>query len=349
MENVLGMTAAQILAIPENKAGWLFLNQMKLDEDRKALIMHWHPDKSSDPKATEVSAHINRLYDIAKKAIAAGDELPWGGLVLKSTDGRTFRLRFGKHHKFELGDIYYGATAVAFVISNEYADLFENSDRRLRAIRYPTTKMREEFDRVLPHYKARFETDDKKCVLVLEKTPDVFMLRDILDFCGGTMDPKHVAWIMNCLYNLACFLSHPINNATFNAWTLDTVFVSPEHHSCMLYGGWWYAKSRGSKISVLPARAAALITPTMRAKKEADISLDLTMIKAIGRELLGDVTGMTFVHRTDVPKPMLNFLRAPTSGVAVTDYSTWGGKILPESFGKRRFVPLEVKASDIFK
>lgn len=343
------MTAAQILAIPETKAGWLFLNQSRLDEDRKALIMHWHPDKSSDPKATEVSAHINRLYDVAKKAIAAGNELPWGGLMLKSVDGRVYRLRFGKHHKFELGDIYYGATAVAFVMSNEYADLFENADRRLRAIRYPTTKMHEEFDKILPHYAARFESEDKKCVLVLKKTADVFMLRDLLEFCGGKIDPKHVAWILNCLYNLACLLDHHTNRATFNAWTLENIFVSAEHHSCLLLGGWWYAQLQGDQLSVVPPQAAAVVPSKVKTEKKAAISLDLAMIKAIGRELLGDRTGMSFVHRTDVPKPMLDFLRAPISLSAAAEYSRWSGKILPESFGKRRFVPLEVKASDIFK
>jgi hypothetical protein len=68
----------------------------------------------------------------------------------------------------------------------------------------------------------------------------------------------------------------------------------------------------------------------------------------IGRELLGDETGVKLSTDKDIPAAMVEWLRAVTAGDAIADYARWP-EILQTSFGARRFVPMNIKPSDIYK
>jgi hypothetical protein len=45
---------------------------------------------------------------------------------------------------------------------------------------------------------------------------------------------------------------------------------------------------------------------------------------------------------------MVNWLRLPSSGDAVKDYQIWSKKILDDSFGKRKFVKMELTSKDLY-
>ena len=85
----------------------------------------------------------------------------------------------------------------------------------------------------------------------------------------------------------------------------------------------------------------------MAAAKRADIRLDLECIRAVGRAALGDPTGLGLVGRRDLPRPMADFLRLPSSGSAIEDYRTWN-EVLSDSFGPRRFLELPITSSDVY-
>jgi hypothetical protein len=123
------------------------------------------------------------------------------------------------------------------------------------------------------------------------------------------------------------------------------VFVSPQCHAASPLGGWWYAARTGSRLKSLPQETFVLLPRSMAASKRADIRLDLESIRAIGRAALGDLTGHTLIGRADLPKPMADYLRLPSSGSAIDDYRAWG-QVLDDSFGPRRFVELPVTSSD---
>ena len=74
---------------------------------------------------------------------------------------------------------------------------------------------------------------------------------------------------------------------------------------------------------------------------------DLESVRAIGRASLGDPTGLALVGRADLPRPMADFLRLPSSGSALDDYRTWS-EVLDDSFGPRRFVELPISFSDVY-
>ena len=49
-----------------------------------------------------------------------------------------------------------------------------------------------------------------------------------------------------------------------------------------------------------------------------------------------------------VPKPIVNWLRLPSSGDAVKDYQIWSEKILNYAFGKRKFVKMELTSKELY-
>jgi hypothetical protein len=98
-------------------------------------------------------------------------------------------------------------------------------------------------ERYMPRKRADFEARDGTMVLVIEKTPDVYRLRDLISALGGSIEPKHVAWMMNTVLNIACYLERA--GLTHNAITPDSYFVSPKYHSGLLLGDWWFAAKAG--------------------------------------------------------------------------------------------------------
>lgn len=340
------MQAAEILSIPEDKPDFLFPGDLdRAKEKYRELVKNWHPDRGDHD--AKVLAHINRLYDITVSRIKAGTWQETGLIRLSCADGKSRSIRFRRKLPFELGEMVYGEGIIAYLISNEYADLFHAACRELGALKYRDAAMEKEMSRYFPVVVSRFETLDDRCVLVLQKSPDVFCLRDILELKAGKMPPTAVAWILNAVYNIACYLDFA--KLSHNGITLDSVFISPRHHSAMLYGGWWYARPFGAHMNALPNSTKIFAAADTIHSKVADNRIDLKSIKALGRELLGDPTGMRLSADKDVPAPMTQFLRSPPSRYAQSDYDDWSNNALTASFGRRRFVPLEVSASDVFK
>lgn len=202
-----------------------------------------------------------------------------------------------------------------------------------------------EIERYLPAVLDSFETTDGSSVLVLAKTPDVFLLQDLIDVLGP-LDPKHVSWIMSSFHNLACYMR--TIGMTHNAISTTTCFVSPKHHSGLLLGGWWYSQYAGKKIIAIPGRSVANCPPDIMKNKVADPRLDLSLIRQMGLDCLGDSTGMNLLHDGKTPRPLINFLSVASDGDAFKDYKKWE-KVRSDSFGKRRFVEMQVEASDIYK
>ena len=340
------LSATKILAIPPNEPERLF-HRDTVDQDYHSLAKYWHPDTCKDPdasKATEVFAHLNSLHKTAKDKLKVGNWTVHGLLVLQREDGTEVQIKYAKKRAFELGEMYYGRTIIVYVTKPEYEDLAKNFLKVVTDFKFKDNKMRDEMSRFLPKIKTKFKTKDGHFVIVLEKTPDSYLLRDVLDHAKGKIDPQHIAWITNSIYNIACYLDWA--GVTNNDISLDTVFISPEKHMGMLFGGWWYGAKAGEKLTSLSGRTHGYTPPDILRDKKASPRLDLTLIRVVGRELMGDPSGMSLVGVE--PKPMVDFLRRPTSGKAVDDYKNWNESALKPSFGKRRFVKLDINPSDIY-
>ena len=339
------MNAEHILAIPLDEPERLFKHKEILKQDYFSLLKKWHPDLNKDPQANEVLVHVKALYGRALEKIASKIWAPPGLLELIGKDGRVRKIKYRAKRSFELGDMYVGDTVITFAISRAHENLVIAGLRGIGTIRFPNEDFRRNLEQYLPKVEHYFETKDF-IIVCMRKRKDEILLSDLIKHLGDRIDPKHVAWIMSCLFNLASFLQ--IQKMTINGISPQTVLVSTPTHSLSILGGWWYSAEYGHTLKALPPDIYRLASRKILLAKKATPFLDLESIRACGRAALGDVTGNSFRMRDDIPKSMAAYLTLPSSSTAVEEYATWM-KILEDSFGPRKFVKLEVLPDDIYK
>lgn len=343
MKDVSKFSAAEILATSSPES--LFTGDVEIaEQEYRKLSQLWHPDRN--PTADGVFAQVNVLYHQALDKLKAGTWHTPGLFIIKDLSGKKFQVRYLKHHPFELGDLFIGQHLITYLIHKDAADLFQNAKRAIKSFKYANAKMESEMSRYLPQIHAENETEDYH-VLVIKKTPDLILLRDLLAHQKGKVDPKHVAWIMSRLYNLACYLKHA--GITHNSIGLDSFYVSPQHHSGALLGGWWYSTPANSKLIAVPTRTMTYAPHGLTSKKVADFHIDSELIRATGRELLGDGGGSKLLTDPKIPNALLNWLRVAGTGDAFREYEDWYKVVLKDSFGEHRFVELKVNSSDVYK
>ena len=335
------VTAKDILTMHE--PGLLFTGLNTLDQEYKSLAKKWHPDKHGCTKeASDVMANINILYAKAKELAASGSWFGPNNIVVTDINNKQHSISFKVKHTFELGSMYIGNNIIVYAVKKEFEDLFDNAVKVINSFKYSTKEMEEEFARCLPKILDTFQTKEI-LYLVVSKTPDVFLLKDILNHFSGRMDGRHVAWIINRLYNILCYTDHL--GLSHNAISLDTYFISPEFHSGLLLGGWWYAVPHGAKLISVPSTTYELLPPVVKSSKVGHISTDLELIRALGRELLGDRNGTKLLSLNEATLgPIINWLRgvaSSTSNKVVTDYTKWE-EVLLQVFGPRKFVKLKI-------
>jgi hypothetical protein len=339
------ITAAEILMIPEEEPERLFHgDEAALRREFIDLAKRWHPDRNSSIEAPAVFARLVALRKAAKAKLGDRARHDGGLLRVEAVDGRFFQLKTNRHHEFELGEMVIAKRRVGFVVDKPHEALFRAGVQQIEAIAYPDDRMRRDLARFLPKVEHVFVTRDNN-VAIFEKPEEAVLLADLLDHLGGALPPKHVAWVISCLLNLATFFE--VSGLTHNALSAATVFVAPKFHAAYILGGWWYAAPVGARLEVLPDATHAVLPPSIASTQRADIRLDLESVRAIGRAALGDPTGHGLIGRPDLPRPMANFLRLPSCGSALEDYRTWH-QVLRESFGPRRFVELPVSFGDVY-
>jgi len=318
------LTADKILVM--KKPGELF-NRDDIKREYKDYARYWHPDLPTGNNA--VMSHINDLYQLGLQQIAAGK---WEGFNFLVIGGR--ELGFLTTVKFELGMMYIGHSYVAYFVEKKYNNLFDNALVNL-TFKYASDKMREEFLKFLPTKLDIFETDEH-IVLVVRKTRDLLLLKDVLEYSKGELPDRHVAWILSSLYNLACYIN--FSQLSHNAINLNTYFISPSLHGGALLGGWWYTVPINSKMLGVPAENFAITPPKIRDKKVGSINSDLEAIRAIGRNLLGN---------QDAPEALQRWLKGASAETAYKEYGLWN-KVLDDSYGKRSFVELHITAEMLY-
>jgi len=257
-----------------------------------------------------------------------------------------------KRQIFELGEMYINENSVTFSVESSHRDLFENAVKVINGIKFASKRMEEEMSKFLPKIVKTFEIEDR-LVMVLEKSPDLILLRDVSEYFKSKIDPKHVAWILSSLHNLVCYFGY--SKFSHNDISMDTYFISPEFHNGSLLGGWWYSTELGKKMLAVPSRTYNLFPEDVKAKKGGDIKVDLDLIRAVGRELLGDPVGTKLSEMKAAPEPMISWLRLVTTGRPVDDYKIWKDVVIPASFGGRFFTRMDalfkaevLKPSDVY-
>ena len=343
MIDKLTLSADAILAITQPEK--LFTKE-EYSKEFLRLRKHWHPDVNDDPKANDVFIHIISLAEEAKTKILTDS---WNGdaTLHFNTSSKNYRLKYHKCRDFELGKMYIGSTTVAYVLDEANEDLFKNGVRAVKGIKYPKAKFKEEFAKLFPNIKFHDKTDIGH-VVVMDKPKGSVLLQDLIDYMPpNTIDPKHVAWIVSSLYNIATFLDFV--GISHNSILPTTVFVDPEKHSVSLLGGWWYSVNVGSKLKAIPTELTKVLPSEVFKEKTAKSSYDRLAVKGVAIGCLGDPTlvGSKLLVSKDIPKPLLNWIRTPSSGTAVEEYTGWD-TALEKSFGKKKFIKFDFDITKIY-
>jgi hypothetical protein len=342
------LTADEILAIPETAPERLFAGP---DADAikkvvRSLSMKWHTDRNTDPRAGAVFDRVQKLSDAATGKLAAGTWETPGLLRITSTAGAAYELRYASKLTVDVGTMYVGRTAVGFDITSDNLDLLQNAERQLAGLSYANDTMRGEFARYFPEVSCKVDTPTG-AMLILSKTPDVLLLQDVLAHYQGKMPPRHAAWVISRLLNIACYLERQ-GKVAHNAIGPDTVFISPKHHSACLLGGWWFTTGLGERLLAAPQRMVLSAPPDVLQKKVGDTRTDMEMIKALGRELLGDATGVRLANDSAVPPALVDWLQLSTHQSAVATYREWQERVLIDAFGARKFVEMNITHDTLY-
>ncbi|MBY3433080.1 hypothetical protein HFN89_02655 [Rhizobium laguerreae] len=341
------MDAVEILSIGEGEASALFPGSKSAIKKRFwELAQAWHPDANRHPKALEVFAHISRLHDIvigrASPTASAAKQATTKTWKLEGTG--EIAVRTQAVHPGPLGDVIVTSGTIAYETVAGFEDVADAEEAAVRSFRFASDAMKKAMENFLPRQKRRIDAVGTR-VNVFHRPPDTVLLTDLARHMGGRIPPKHVAWIVSSLENMACYLNWL--GVSHGAISTENVLVSPAMHSVVLVGGWGYSTPFGKRPKALPERTLSRVPRLAVAGETADPKVDLALIRATAMELLGTSGGGGLALMKDVPDALRMWLSLPPAENAVEDYQSWE-RCLVESFGPRKFVKLEVNPADVY-
>lgn len=304
------------------------------------LMKIYHQDLHYNSKLyIDVCSKINELYNKALQECNEGIRIENNLVKLKGTDGKSYSMKYNICHSFELGEMYIGSNTVMYVLQKEYDYLNYNYIEKLKSIKYANKCMKEEFIKYIPKIIKKINTKEKS-ILIIEKSKDLYSLREVLNFYNKKIPSRHVAWILNSLYNIACFIK--FNNLNHNGITIDNYFISPKNHYGALLGGWWYTTYKNEEMQGVCKDVYDVMSDYIKESKVSNTTLDLECIKLIGRTILGDKTGINLLLDNSIPKELTLWVRGACSNNPYKEYENYN-KILDSAFGKRKFIEMKIE------
>lgn len=336
------MTAEQILSI--SKCGDLFPYGVdNVKAKYKELVKEWHPDANKNSKAADVFQKITELYNKALKLLEQGTWEKTNYVLITKDNGKKIALNYDTVFDFELGTYYVTKTKIVYVLGKDKKKYFDNAITRIKSLKYADKKMEDTLSICMPKIYQTFQSNNGEYAIVLDKTEDVYPLKSVFEYFGNKIQDRHVAWIISRLCNLTCFLKY--NGIVHNGININNVFVSPQYHSILLLGGWWYTTKENDKMIGTTKDIFSIMSVTAKGSKKSSYLTDLESVKLLGRQLLGESNCRKLALDTTIPKAFTNFLISGSGDDAYKEFNKWD-KALNDSYGARRFVKMEV--NDIY-
>lgn len=325
-------TAEELLNTPA-EALWRSLGSRPKDVQRtwRQLARRWHPDRSQEPQAGAVFAHL-----------AAARHTwcpPVGGrcLTLATQASTHLSLRYCHAFEHELGQTYLGQGHVLDLYAVPHADLALRATSNVAHLPFPTSAIRAQVTSSLPSQMVSHTLNDGRVAVVFKKDASSLRLADVVQRLGA-IDPRHVAWIGSGLWNLACYLQ--ACGWTHQAIHAETVWVDPAGHRVALLGGWAYAGPEGDSWAALPSSSLRLAPLSLRSNRHHAAALDHMLIRALLSRLLA--------ASPLAPSAMILNARLPAGGSAVEQYRAWK-QALEASFGPPAFVRWDLSPTTFYQ
>jgi hypothetical protein len=346
MKNPENFSATEILSI--NKPELLF-DKNKIKVQFLKLRKIWHPDYCSLPDAGDVFHHIQLLKEQADEILGKGQWNNDSEIEFTTDDEKRYVFRFLRQRDIDVGKMYIGAEKILFMLDKEYEDLFRNAERSITTFPFKDKRLTKEFKQFIPDVIFSKKENGTGFALVIKKSKNVYCLADVIDYFDGKLDPRSVAWIGSGLFNLAAMME--VSGMVHNGLSAESIFIGPEDHTVYLYGGWWYSGKEGTKSAAIPSKMQRVLPKKFFVDKSNKTCYDGFQIKATLIEALGDksMLGSSLLKGSEVPKPLLSWLRGDDSNrTAIERYADWF-KVLEKSFGKRKFIKMEINTTKIYR
>ena len=321
-------------------------NIVDATSEYKQFAKQYHPDLNKNPNANKVFIHIKQLYESAIVMLNNGTwDIPGILLIKAKYTTSAYKIKYYVAHKFELGDMYIGNSIICYLINSKYKKYFYNMTEKLHNIKYKDKKIKDEFEVLMLNFNQSFDTIDNRIGIIINKPKNLLFLKDVLKYYNNSMHPRHVAWILSCLYNLNCFFS--LNKLSHNDISIDTCFISPETHSVFILGGWFYSTYFKDKLIGIPKNIFNIIPPDIKIHKQGNSAIDLESIKLLGRTLLGDSTGVKLNKLHNNIDPLIMWLRLPSKRNSIKDYQLYE-KVLTDTFGAKKFIHMDLNVEKLY-
>lgn len=266
-------------------------------------------------------------------------------LAVCSKDGEKYNIHYTDRSDFKLGERYITSKYVIYLVEGKYKKYYDNYIEKTSHYSKPDKHVWELVQYMVPDVKIHFETTDGRFCIFVQKPCDIYSLREILDYFGGSLKPEYVASILTRLYYFASYMS--LVESTHNGITLDNLFFAPgrkldegetytvhDMRIVAVYGGWFFTTYLDERISGVPREVYEVMPDECKERGYSSFEVDELSIKRVARDLLGD--------RTDVPKPLIEWINGNhVAKDPYIEFRNWE-QVRRDAFGKRRFVEMDV-------
>ena len=165
----------------------------------------------------------------------AGDVLKlWSDsdlMTLESSEGSTIEISYTYRSKTDDIDVLVNQNSVIYVFPAEKKHSADSMMKNIDSLKYPSADIKN-MRTLFPHLKARYDLDNGGVILAVTKSENVYPMYVFAD-----LHPKHVAWMISRMENISCLLE--FNERDHRHMDENNLFINPESHEVLLYGGWW--------------------------------------------------------------------------------------------------------------
>jgi hypothetical protein len=235
----------------------------------------------------------------------------------------------------EYGTEYVSDRNVYFLIGNDFADCFTQSEARsdLFFREYLPQQILAQAESFLPLVSHIVTTDEGLLVETFKRTGEL-PLSKVLDFYGGTLDSRHAAWVISRLLGICCYAE--ARGIVWNCLAEENLFIDPAGHTVRIGGGWWFAASEGHKMTGVQSVIYDSLSSLTKTDGIARHITDLESVKALARRIFPD----------DAPAALRDYAESICSSTASEEMEKWEKAIIA-GFGARRFTQMNVRLPDI--
>lgn len=354
-ENQMGIKSEEIIMSATSPRTIFSLKPDTLDQEFEEYREAYKPQAYSNIQNFIIMQKVTMLYRKAKELLERGEySSPYlgdGTLEFYDRSDNHYSFRYIYRTNLKVSEMFVTDKSIIFVTPGKNRIYYENYVQKAKRFQRLDPNTWKLVEHMLPRIISKHETRDGDFVIYLKKPCEkIYPLREILNYFDGKLRPEYVASILNRLYSLLAYFE--IVGINYNAFTIDTLFFAPgriteegknytveDMRFIGAYGGWFFTTWSDEKVRGLPREMYNLLSDEEKAHGYSSFRANALAIKQVARELLGDVSGSDLGNTPIAMKEWLNSTSCERN--AYEEFAAWE-HVLKASFGKRRFVDMDV-------